>query len=69
MTGPTPLRPTELVIPNLHTSRGSIPRGTLAEGTSTLSNVHYLQRGYEDIPGKLEALGSKLEVLTTASNP
>ncbi len=69
VTGPTPLRPTELVIPDLRAGFAYVLAALLAEGTSTLSNVHYLQRGYEDIPGKLEALGSKLEVLTTASNP
>ena len=32
-----------------------------AEGTSEISNIHYIERGYEDIIGKLRALGAKIE--------
>ena len=33
-----------------------------AEGTSEVSNVHYIERGYEDIVGKLRALGANIRV-------
>ena len=36
-----------------------------AEGVSEITNVHYIERGYEDIIGKLRALGAKLECVET----
>ena len=32
-----------------------------AEGTSEVSNVHYIERGYEDIIGKLRNLGAQID--------
>ena len=36
-----------------------------AEGTSEVSNVHYIERGYEDIVGKLTALGARIRRVET----
>ncbi len=58
VTGPTPLAATDLAIPDLRAGFAYVMAALLATGTSTIRNVHYLQRGYEDIPGKLAALGS-----------
>lgn len=63
--GPTPLSATELDIPDLRAGFAYVLAALLADGTSTLRNVHYLQRGYEDIPGKLAALGSEVRVGAT----
>jgi UDP-N-acetylglucosamine 1-carboxyvinyltransferase len=32
-----------------------------AEGTSEVSNVHYIERGYENIIGKLRNLGAQID--------
>ena len=32
-----------------------------ADGVSEVSNVHYIERGYEDIIGKLRGIGAKIE--------
>jgi UDP-N-acetylglucosamine 1-carboxyvinyltransferase len=32
----------------------------IAEGTSEVSDVHYVDRGYEDFEGKLAALGARI---------
>ena len=32
-----------------------------AEGTSEVSNVHYIERGYEDIIEKLRSIGAQIE--------
>ena len=32
-----------------------------ADGVSEVSNVHYIERGYEDIIGKLRSIGAKIE--------
>ena len=34
-----------------------------AEGTSEITNVHYVERGYEDIIGKLTGLGADIRVV------
>ena len=39
----------------------------IAEGTSTLHDIGYLKRGYEDIPGKLGQLGVTVEELGAIS--
>ena len=32
-----------------------------ADGVSEVTNVHYIERGYEDIIGKLRGIGAKIE--------
>jgi UDP-N-acetylglucosamine 1-carboxyvinyltransferase len=32
-----------------------------AEGTTVIEDAHYIERGYEDIIGKLTALGAKIQ--------
>lgn len=62
VTGPTPLAATDLAIPDLRAGFAYVMAALLASGTSTIRNVHYLTRGYEDIPGKLRSLGAKVSV-------
>ena len=66
ITGPTPLQPTDLVIPDLRAGFAYVLAALIAEGTSTLHDIGYLKRGYEDIPGKLGALGITVEELDAA---
>lgn len=35
--------------------------GLIAEGTTEISNIQYIDRGYENFEGKLRALGAKIE--------
>ena len=35
--------------------------GLAAQGTTTLTNIHYIERGYEDMVGKLRAVGADIE--------
>ena len=35
--------------------------GLAAEGTTTITNIRYIERGYDDIIGKLRALGADIE--------
>ena len=39
-----------------------------ADGVSEVSNVHYIERGYEDIIGKLRNLGAKIESVECEEN-
>lgn len=37
--------------------------GLVAHGTTTITNVEHILRGYENIVGKLESIGAKIELL------
>lgn len=58
--GPTPLRGTEVEIPDLRAGFAYVMAALICEGKSELSGVHYLDRGYEEIDQKLLALGAKI---------
>ena len=34
-----------------------------AEGTTTIEDAHYIERGYEDIVGKLRAVGADISMV------
>ncbi|MEN9622037.1 MAG: hypothetical protein RLZZ67_471 [Candidatus Parcubacteria bacterium] len=63
VTGPTELKATEIVCPPALRPSVIIMIGMLAaEGTSVLRNVYNINRGYEDLAARLNALGAKIEV-------
>jgi UDP-N-acetylglucosamine 1-carboxyvinyltransferase len=63
VTGPTKLKATEIVCPPALRPSVIIMIGMLAaEGTSVLRNVYNINRGYEDLAARLNALGAKIEV-------
>ncbi len=39
--------------------------GLAAEGTTTISGVHHIDRGYDDLVGRLRAVGAEIERATT----
>jgi UDP-N-acetylglucosamine 1-carboxyvinyltransferase len=57
VSGPTPLVGSDLTIPDPRAGFAYVLAGLLAQGMTRLHDVWYLERGYEDIPGKLGALG------------
>ena len=61
--GPTKFKATEIVCPPaLRPSVVIMIAMMAAEGTSILRNVYNINRGYEDLAGRLNALGAKIEV-------
>ena len=56
--GPTPLQAQKITIPDLRAGFAYVMGALLAPQISTISNVHYLDRGYEDIEKKLSSLGA-----------
>lgn len=61
--GPTKLKATEIVCPPALRPSVIIMLGMLAaEGTSILRNVYNINRGYEDLANRLNAIGAKIEV-------
>ena len=64
VTGPTPLRPAEVICPPALRPAAIILIAMLAApGESILRNVYSINRGYEDLVTRLGALGAHIEVL------
>ena len=61
ITGPTRLHGSDLVMSDLRAGASLILGALSAEGRSTISGVHHVRRGYEDIEGKLLDLGASIE--------
>ena len=59
--GPTPLKATDLVIPDLRAGFAYVMAALIAEGgASKIENTKMLDRGYTDWLGKLESLGARI---------
>lgn len=59
--GPTPLSGTTLTIPDIRAGCSYILAALCAQGTSTLTGIEHIERGYERLPEKLRALGAKID--------
>lgn len=63
ITGPTKLRPAEIICPPALRPAAIIMIAMLAaKGNSLLRNVYSINRGYEDLAERLNALGARIEV-------
>ncbi|HEY6737033.1 MAG TPA: UDP-N-acetylglucosamine 1-carboxyvinyltransferase [Candidatus Saccharimonadia bacterium] len=56
--GPTPLHAAKVEIPDIRAGMAQVIAALVAEGESELTGVHHLERGYENLWGKLKALGA-----------
>jgi UDP-N-acetylglucosamine 1-carboxyvinyltransferase len=61
ITGPTPLRGAEVGIADLRAGATLILAALAASGTSVISGVEHVDRGYEQIEAKLVALGARIQ--------
>lgn len=59
--GPTKLKGADIVIPDLRAGFVYLIAAAIADGTSTVTGIHHVERGYEKIQQKLQALGVKIE--------
>ncbi len=59
--GPTPLASRNITIPDLRAGFAYVMAAMLATGESMISGVQYLDRGYEKLVPKLQALGADIE--------
>ncbi len=59
--GPTPLRGAEIQVPDLRAGFAYVLAALTAEDDSVISGLHYLDRGYENLTGKLQSLGAQVE--------
>lgn len=61
--GSTPLQAKEITIPDLRAGFAYVMAALLASEESTISNAVFLERGYEDLVGKLSSLGAEIKGL------
>ena len=61
VSGPCRLRGSELVSPDVRAGMAMLIAALAAEGTSVISNVYQIERGYEDLCGRLQGLGLRIE--------
>ncbi len=61
IVGPTPLTAADVEIPDLRAGFSYLIAALIAKGTSRITGVEHVERGYEDIVGKMKQLGAKIE--------
>lgn len=61
--GPTPLTGTNVVATDLRAGACLVLAGLLANGTTIISDVEHILRGYENIVEKLQNVGAKIEII------
>lgn len=58
--GPTALQATDIVVPDIRAGMAHLIAALIAEGTSTLTGIEHLDRGYQDLATRLQALGANI---------
>ena len=59
--GPSQLYGTEVQSPDIRAGLALLGAALAAKGTSVINNIEQIDRGYEDIDGRLRGLGAKIE--------
>jgi UDP-N-acetylglucosamine 1-carboxyvinyltransferase len=59
--GPARLRGTEVAIPDIRSGAALVIAAMCADGDSLLRNAWHLERGYEDMEGKLASVGAQIK--------
>ena len=60
--GPTKLKGCEVIATDLRGGAALVLAGLTAEGTTIISDIEHILRGYENIVGKLTQVGAKIEL-------
>jgi UDP-N-acetylglucosamine 1-carboxyvinyltransferase len=61
VAGSTPLHGETLISPDIRAGMALLIAALAAEGTSVMQNVNQIDRGYERIEERLQALGARIE--------
>lgn len=61
ISGPTPLRAADITVPDLRGGFSHLIAALAAEGTSTVSGIDVISRGYEHFTAKLRKLDARVE--------
>ena len=54
-----------LTAPDLRAGAALVTAALAAEGVSTIDDIKFIERGYEDFPEKLQSLGAQIEKVVT----
>ena len=60
IAGPRPLSGTVVEAPDLRGGAALVTAGLVADGVTEVRSVYHIERGYEDLSGKLRGLGADL---------
>lgn len=63
ITGPTPLYGADVSASDLRAGAALIIAGLAAAGTTRISNIEYILRGYEDLVNKLSKVGADIDIV------
>lgn len=63
VVGPTPLAPKNLVIPDLRAGFAYVIAALVAKGESIVSGIYHVERGHENLPERLRAIGANIEFI------
>ena len=66
---PCRLKGTELAVPDIRSGAALVIAALCAEGESVLHNAWHVARGYEDMVGKLTAVGARIESVKVEADP
>jgi UDP-N-acetylglucosamine 1-carboxyvinyltransferase len=61
VSGPTPLKGMNLVVPDIRAGATLTLAALIAKGKSTLSKIHHIDRGYEELDVRLRELGADIK--------
>jgi len=67
--GPCRLHGTEVAIPDIRSGAALVIAALCAEGDSLLRNAWHVERGYEDMVGKLASVGARIKSVSVESEP
>ncbi|MEE1228676.1 MAG: UDP-N-acetylglucosamine 1-carboxyvinyltransferase [Lachnospiraceae bacterium] len=65
ITGVEKYNGAEVVAPDLRAGAALVIAGLAADGFTTVSEIGYIQRGYEDFDGKIRGLGGVIKMVST----
>lgn len=63
INGATPLRAAQMEVPDIRAGLAYVVAALVAEGESVLTGLEHLERGYEDLEGKLRGLGAHMSIV------
>lgn len=63
ITGPTPLKGCEINATDLRGGAALVMAGLIADGTTKISNIEYILRGYENLVKKLRQVGADIKII------
>ena len=63
ITGPTPLHAASVMSMDLRAGAAMVLAGLIADGTTEIGNIRYIERGYENLVKKLTRLGADIQLI------